>query len=339
MVGFKDWKHATGKSGVLSKHDSSFAHRQSVLAWNQYKLNMLHKTTISDQLGLSRNKQIAENPHYIWSLAEIILMCSYQEIALRGHKEGEESMNRGNFFLEILNLIANHDSVIKERLMNGTKNAKYTSPDVQNTIINVMSTIVQESICSAVHKAGAFTILADKTKDCSKREQLAIVIRYVDVDKAELFERFLTFVEAASLDASSLSAFILDTLKKNDLDPQCLVSQGYDGASVMSGRCAEVQQKVYEVVPHAVYMHCYAHCLNLVLVDSARFHLQHLIFLLSWKSFMCFCHEALHMLFSSESSPNSIQISNTDSCKDCQTPVGLVGTQPLMQFVVHLTQF
>lgn len=98
MVGFKDWKHATGKSGVLSKHDSSFAHRQSVLAWNQYKLNMLHKTTISDQLGLSRNKQIAENPHYIWSLAEIILMCSYQEIALRGHKEGEESMNRGNFF-------------------------------------------------------------------------------------------------------------------------------------------------------------------------------------------------------------------------------------------------
>lgn len=154
--------------------------------------------------------------------------------------------------------------------MNGTKNAKYTSPDVQNTIINVMSTIVQESICSAVRKAGAFTILADETKDCSKREQLAIVVQYVDVDKAELFERFLTFVEAASLDASSLSAFILDTLKKNDLDPQCLVSQGYDGASVMSGRCAGVQQKVCEVVPHAVYMHCYAHCLNLVLVDSAK---------------------------------------------------------------------
>ena len=60
--------------------------------------------------------------------------------------------------------------------MNGPKNAKYTSPDIQNTIINVMSTIVQESICSAVCKAGAFTILADETKDCSKREQLAIVV-------------------------------------------------------------------------------------------------------------------------------------------------------------------
>ena len=126
VVGFRDWKHATGKSGVLSKHDSSFAHRQSMLTWNQYKLNLMHKTTISDQPGLCWGKQIAENCHYIRSLAETILSCSHQEIALRGHKEGEEFMNIGNF-LAILNLAANHDSVIKEPLMNGPKNAKYTS--------------------------------------------------------------------------------------------------------------------------------------------------------------------------------------------------------------------
>ena len=95
-------------------------------------------------------------------------------------------------------------------------------------------------------------------------------LRYVDIDKAEIFERFLTFVEADSLDASSLSAFILDTLRNNSLDLQCLVSQGYDGASVMSGRCAGVQEKICEVVPQAVYVHCYAHCLNLVLVDSSK---------------------------------------------------------------------
>ena len=87
MVGFKDWKHATGKNGWLSKHNSSFAHRQSILAWNQYKLSLQHKTTISDQLGLCQNKQIAENRHYNQSLAEIILMCRYQKIALPGHKE------------------------------------------------------------------------------------------------------------------------------------------------------------------------------------------------------------------------------------------------------------
>ena len=77
----------------------------------------------------------------------------------------------------------------------------------------------------------------------------------------------MTYVEAT---AASLSTFILDALRDNQLDPECIVSQGYDGASVMSGRCAGVQQKICEVVPHAVYVHCYAHCLNLVLVDSTK---------------------------------------------------------------------
>ena len=136
-MGFKDWKHATGKGGVLSKHDSSCAHRNSVISWKQYKLNSYRKTSISDRLGISRAEQVAQNRHYIRTLAEIILLCSHQEIALCGHREGEESRNRGNF-LEILNLIAIHDPVINERLKNGPKNAKYTSPDIQNTLINVM---------------------------------------------------------------------------------------------------------------------------------------------------------------------------------------------------------
>ncbi len=38
----------------------------------------------------------------------------------------------------------------------------------------------------------------------------------------------------------------------------------------MSGRCAGVQAKVREFAPNAVYIHCYAHVLNLVLVDSCK---------------------------------------------------------------------
>ena len=59
--------------------------------------------------------------------------------------------------------------MINERLTNGPKNAKYTSPDIQNTLANVMGRMVQKSICSSVCKAGTYTILPDETKDCSKR--------------------------------------------------------------------------------------------------------------------------------------------------------------------------
>ena len=128
LVGFKDWKHATGKSGVLSKHDASCVHRKSVISWNQYKINSERKTSISDRLETCRSQQITQNRHYMKTLAEIILLCSHQEIALHGHIEDESSMNRGNF-LEILNLVANHDPVIKDQLKNGPKNAKYTSPE------------------------------------------------------------------------------------------------------------------------------------------------------------------------------------------------------------------
>ena len=38
----------------------------------------------------------------------------------------------------------------------------------------------------------------------------------------------------------------------------------------MSGRCAGVQVKVREFAPYAVYIHCYAHVLNLVLVHWCR---------------------------------------------------------------------
>ena len=75
-----------------------------------------------------------------------------------------------------------------------------------------------------------------------------------------------------SLDAQGLSTYILDTLKHFGLDSTCIVSQGYDGASVIKrdGKCPRVQQRIKEVAPQALYVHCYAHCLKLALVDTTR---------------------------------------------------------------------
>ena len=144
-----------------------------------------------------------------------------------------------------------------------------TSPGIQNDMLRTMVGMVQDEICAAVNKAGFFSILADESKDCSKKEQLAIVFRYVD-DSAAQNERFLTYVEVKSLDAEGLASHILKTLHHHKLNPSTIVSQGYDGASVMSGNCSGMQMRIKGVAPMAIYVHCYAHCLNLVLVDSTR---------------------------------------------------------------------
>ena len=112
--------------------------------------------------------------------------------------------------------------------------------------------------------------MADETKDTSKKKQLTVVLRCIDPKEATIHEYFLTFVEATSLDAESLTKYIVDTITKHQLDLTCIVSQGYDGASVMSGNCSGVQMRLKEFAPHAIYIHCQKHILNLVLVDSVK---------------------------------------------------------------------
>ena len=48
------------------------------------------------------------------------------------------------------------------------------------------------------------------------------------------------------------------------------IGQCYDGASVMSGCNAGVQALIQAQFPQAVYVHSYAHRLNLVLVDVVK---------------------------------------------------------------------
>ena len=110
------------------------------------------------------------------------------------------------------------------------------------------------------------TIIADET--ISKREQLFIVLRYVC--SGIVRERFVGYVHAHKLDASALSQYILKTLSDMDIDIAYCVSQCYDGASVMSGHCVGVSAKIPEKNDKAVYEHCCAHRLNLVLVDTAK---------------------------------------------------------------------
>ena len=94
-----------------------------------------------------------------------------------------------------------------------------------------------------------------------------IVSRYDNCIK----ERFVGFTDVHKLDAASLAGEIMYQLGVLDLNPKKCISQCYDGASVMSGHLAGVQAIVQRSLGHeCLYVHCYAHRLNLVLVNTAR---------------------------------------------------------------------
>ena len=139
-------------------------------------------------------------------------------------------------------------------------------------LINIMGKLVRHKDQPIQFNVlNSFSLLVDETKDLSKNEQMSICFRYLDPDDNTVVERFLTFVVAPSLTAGSLSQYIIDTLALHNIDLSSIVSQGYDGAAVMSGCASGVHTRIRNIAPSAIYVHCHAHCLNLVLVDCVKY--------------------------------------------------------------------
>ena len=85
--GFCDWKHAMGKDGIISCHDRCKTHMQAMVAWQEYTKNKTSGTSITHRLDAARSQLIAKNRHYLKTILQVFLVCSQQEIALRGYDE------------------------------------------------------------------------------------------------------------------------------------------------------------------------------------------------------------------------------------------------------------
>ena len=268
--GFSDWKHAKGKRGVLTIHDSSQKHKEAVISWRDYQSTITTDSSIANQLLSSRREQIKENRQYVLHLMEALLYCAQQGIALRGHREVEDSetaINVGNY-RSLINLQSRHIDMLRHRLERGPRNASLLGHEYQNAMLKVLADSVLESIVEEVKAARYFTIIVDETKDVSKKEQMTFVLRYAL--KGVVQERFVSYTYCEEMNAAAMTDYIYEALQNVHLHISNCVSQCYDGASVMSGTHTGVRTRIQQDNPRAVYIHCHAHQLNLALVDSCR---------------------------------------------------------------------
>jgi len=101
-----------------------------------------------------------------------------------------------------------------------------------------------------------------------------LVVEYVYyVKDLEVYERFLGFMDVSEKqDAQTLVNTIFQFLEHSNLGNIPIFAQSYDGASVMSGKRNGVQSKLLEryPCPCAIYTHCMAHRINLVVVDMCK---------------------------------------------------------------------
>ncbi|XP_060202659.1 uncharacterized protein LOC132631073 [Lycium barbarum] len=193
-----------------------------------------------------------------------------QGMPFRGHDEGETSTKRGNF-LELLKWYANrHDEVNKVVLENAPQNNMMIAPSIQKEIVNACAKETLKAIIEDLN-GDYFGILVDESKDVSHKEQMALVLRYVNKE-GTLIERFLSVVHVKDTSAIALKDAIYSLLLEHSLSPSQIRGQGYDGASNMQGKINGLKTLVLEDTPSAYCIHCFAHQLQLTLVAVAKKH-------------------------------------------------------------------
>ena len=276
--GFDDWKHALSKDRGFMKHEVSELHQtccemlanrqQQLLDPTNHPCIGANISTLFHERQLQKEKETLDNRKYIGRLAVIMRLLMRLGLASRGHREGEESLHRGNF-RELIELVRESDDFFDKQLSSRPGNAHYLSPESQNDLIEAIGDEVLSFIIDEATNAQFFAIMMDETTDLSHLEQVAIVVRYCN-QNFDSFERLLSLTESSTVTGQALANRMMSILQLHKFDLTKLCAQTYDGAAAMSGKYCGCQAIIRQTAPQAHYNHCRSHSSNLVIVKSAQ---------------------------------------------------------------------
>ena len=273
ITGFSNWQHALEKNKGFSKHAASSVHMQAMTAWKEKEKRANTKQEIST---LVNERQLEKNRYYITSIVEIIQFLCINELPLRGDGHSSiETLDADNqdepsgLFLRLFEYTLTKDAKLKDIFSTIPNNACYTSALVQNEIISILKEVVLKDVVSDVNGSDIpyFTVKADGTRDPTNTENISVVVRFVKQGK--VYEVLIDMTTSIKLDADALTTVILGSLERSGLNAMNILSQCYDGASVMSGKNGGVQKKLQERLGKQIpYVHCFNHQLHLVVVHA-----------------------------------------------------------------------
>lgn len=245
--GFSNWRKGPER---FREHQNSVSHMHALAQLDHYNRSHPVCAQLSNQ-KLENQKSAKECLHAIFTS---IRYLAEQGLPLRGHSDGN-----GNF--EALLQLRIADVPALDPWLN--RYCSYTSPAIQNEILSLFGQQLVRSIAASIRNAGQFAVIVDGTTDISGKNQESICLRYVD-EELHPHEEFIGLYEAPDSTGKTVAACVRDTLIRLDLPIEQLRGQTYDGASNMSGIYNGCQAIIQKEQPLALYVHCAAHCVNLV---------------------------------------------------------------------------
>ena len=274
IKGLNFWKSATSKFSV---HNESKSHLNAKKDFAKFlKTTKYPEERIDNQVRKSERTKIEKNRAKLIPIIKCVLFLAKQGLAFRGHRDDLQHIQKGDKnpgnFQALLKLCSDigSDSNLAKHLENAPKNATYRSKTIQNQIINVVGDKITDEIVKGVKESKFFSVLADEATDVSNKEQMSLVLRYVD-ENLKVKEDFVKFIHCdTGFSGEQLAMKILEEIEKLGLSMDNCRGQGYDGAGAMAGKDRGVANRIVELFAKAIYMHCFSHILNLAVMKCVK---------------------------------------------------------------------
>ncbi|XP_060965214.1 uncharacterized protein LOC133034190 [Cannabis sativa] len=113
----------------------------------------------------------------------------------------------------VLSFISSYNDKVAEVLDKAPRNATYTSPTTQKQVLHVLGNKVRNAIREEIGDAN-FSIIVDEARDESKKEQMSIVLRFVDKDGC-VQERFFGLIHVKDT-LNSIVNIVSASCKRNN---------------------------------------------------------------------------------------------------------------------------
>ena len=247
--GFDNWKKGQDK---MKEHEKSQTHKAAVCAMENSNLSIA--STISSLKLEKQNLRMQGLISHLHTLKTLLR----QGVPIRGDTDEDSNIYQFNLDKAVT------DSGLKLLL----KEKHYVfAHDILEEQKQMLVLEARRGLLERIRQCEFFSILADESSDITKKEQLSFSNRTCN-DQYEVSKHFICIFECSQcLTSDALLSYIEDILLRCHLDGAQMSGMGFDGAAAMKSLARKMKEKV---APNAIYIHCFAHCHELVVKDVIK---------------------------------------------------------------------
>jgi hypothetical protein len=178
-----------------------------------------------------------------------------QGIAIRGNSDEESNIIQFN--LDKAKEVPGLKLMMTEQ--------KYLAHDILQEQEELLVLQARRNLLSSIGRDRCYSIIADESMDVTKLEQISVSLRTCN-DNYDVEENFVGVLQYDhGFTADALLEYVKDVIIRCNLNTSKLVGLAFDGASVMKSLANKLKS---EVGTQASYIHCFAHCNELVVKDA-----------------------------------------------------------------------